>query len=57
MKDTGQDLKERFNKTKEYVHNLPKKQKIVWSSVIGVILLLALGLTLYLNIGKIISEA
>lgn len=52
MKDTGQDLKEPFNKAKEYVQNLPKKQKIIWSSVIAGILLLAVGLTVYLNIGK-----
>lgn len=52
MKDTGQDLKGQFQNVVTHVKEMPRKKKIIWSSVIGGILVLAIGLTVLLNMNK-----
>ena len=52
MKGTGQDLKGQFKNAVEHFKQMPKKKKIIIGSVVGLVLVLALGVTIFLNAGK-----
>lgn len=50
MKENGQDLKAHITKLKESVVNMPKKKKIIFGGGLGAIVLIAVVITLVLNI-------
>ena len=50
MKANGQDLKSHITKLKESVANMPKKKKIIFGGGLGAIVLIAVVITVVLNI-------
>ncbi len=52
MKTEGIDLKAQFSKVSQNFKQLPKNKKIIAASVVGGIVLLAVCITIFLNVGK-----
>ena len=50
MKANGQDLKAHITKLKESVANMPKKKKIIFGGGLGAIVLIAIVITVVLNV-------